>query len=139
MDNAATMHGLYDLINTGDIDGFVDRLAEDFVEHEVMPGQDPTRAGTKELFTAMKAGFPDLRFNAEDIMSIGDRVVARARVTGTNTGEFMGMPETGKGIDAPVIEILRFGEDGLVHEHWGIMDMMTIMQQLGAVPQGLPG
>jgi predicted ester cyclase len=87
----------------------------------------------------MTAGFPDLRFDAEDVISSSEKVVARARVTGTNKGTFMGIPPTGKVVDVQVIDILRFGDDGLVHEHWGVMDVMSMMQQLGVVPQGPPG
>jgi predicted ester cyclase len=50
----------------------------------------------------------------------------------------MGMPATGKSVNVQVIEIVRFGDDGLAHEHWGVMDIMSMMQQLGAVPQGPP-
>jgi len=51
----------------------------------------------------------------------------------------MGMPPRGKSVNVQVIDILRFGDDGLVREHWGVMDMMSMMQQLGVVPQGSPG
>jgi len=60
------------------------------------------------------------------------------RFTGTNRGEFMGMPATGKRVDAQLIDIFRFGNDGRVHEHWGVMDALALMQQLGAVPAGPP-
>jgi predicted ester cyclase len=46
----------------------------------------------------------------------------------------MGIPPTGNSIDVPVIDIIRFGDDGLAHEHWGIMDQMRMMQQLGVAP-----
>jgi predicted ester cyclase len=136
MDHAATLRRMYDSINVGDVDAFGDHLAEDFLEHEATPTQDSTKAGAKALIKMMIGGFPDLGFNAEDVMSVGDKVVARARVTGTNTGTFMGMSPTGKGVDVQLIDILRFGDDGLVHEHWGVMDTMSMMQQLGVVPQG---
>ena len=137
MDHAATLRRMYDSINVGDVDAFGDHLAEDYLEHEATPTQDSTKAGAKALIKMMIAGFPDLRFDAEDVMSIGDKVVARNRATGTNTGSFMGMPPTGKGINVQVIDIVRFGDDGLVHEHWGVMDTMSLMQQLGVV-QGPP-
>ena len=82
------------------------------------------------------AAFPDLRFDAEDVLTSGDKVVARARVTGTHEGEFMGMPPTGKRFGVQAIDIVRFGDDGLAREHWGVFDAMTMMQQLGAVPAG---
>ena len=71
---------------------------------------------------------------AEDVIASGDKVVARVRCTGTNTGDFMGMPATGKSVDVEAIDIIRFGDDGLAYEHWGVFDAMGMMQQLGAIP-----
>jgi predicted ester cyclase len=50
----------------------------------------------------------------------------------------MGIPATGKSIDVQAIDIVRFGDDGLAHEHWGVFDVMAMMQQLGVVPGGAP-
>ncbi len=138
MDHAATMRSVYDLLSTGDLDGFVDLMADDVVEHEELPGLEPTKDGIREFFRAYLAAFPDLRMEAQDVLASGDKVVARVRATGTNQGEFMGMAATGKRIDVQLIDIMRFGDDGLVHEHWGVMDSMTMMQQLGMVPDGSP-
>ena len=138
MDHAATMRRMYDLINAGDVDAFGDMLADDFVEHEELPGLAPTREGVTAFFRMYVAAFPDLRMAAEDVLASGDKVVARVRATGTQQGEFMGMPATGKAVDVQLIDIIRFGDDGLAHEHWGVLDTMTMMQQLGAVPDGPP-
>jgi steroid delta-isomerase-like uncharacterized protein len=138
MDKAATLTGMFDRINAGDVDGFIAQLADDFVEHEVTPGFPPTREGVRSFFTMYRSAFPDLRMEAQDVLTDGDKVVARVRFTGTHQGEFMGMPPTGKSIDVEGIDIVRVGDDGLVHEHWGIFDVMRMMQQLGAVP-GPPG
>jgi len=138
MDNGATLRRFYDLITARDIDGFADLLADDFVEHEVAPGLEPTKAGVKEFFTMYIAAFPDLRFEPEDILPSGDKVVGRVRATGTNTGDFMGMPATGKSVSVEAIDIIRFGDDGLAHEHWGVFDALGMMQQLGVVPEGPP-
>ena len=139
MDHAATLRRFYALVNAGDVDGLGELLAGDFVEHEVAPGLEPTRDGVMEFFRMYTAAFPDLRFDAEDVLASGDKVVARVRVTGTHQGEFMGMPATGKSIDAQAIDIVRFGDDGLAHEHWGVFDTMAMMEQLGAVPEGATG
>jgi len=135
MDHVATMRRCYELINAGDIDGFGEFLAEDFVEHEQAPGLAPTKEGVLEFFTMYRAAFPDLRFEPQDYIASEDKVVVRVRATGTNTGsEFLGMPATGKSIDIQLIDIVRFGDDGIGREHWGVADVMTMMQQLGAVP-----
>ena len=138
MDHAATLRRAYDLINAGDIDGFGELLAEDVVEHEEFPGIPPTKEGILQFFRMYRAAFPDLRMEPEDIIASGDKVVARVRATGTNDGEFMGMPATGRSIDVDLIDIVRFGDDGLAREHWGVLDSMTMMQQLGLVPAGMP-
>ena len=138
MDHVATMRRLYDLLNAGDVDGFGDLLAADFVEHEETPGLAPTRDGVKEFFQMYLAAFPDLHMDAQDVIATGDKVVARARITGTHRGELMGMPATGKSVDVQLIDIMRFGGDGLVREHWGVIDALAMMQQLGAIPEGAP-
>jgi len=137
MDHAATMRKAYDLLNEGDIDGFGDLLADDFVEHEPIEFP-PTKEGVKQFFNHLRSAFPDLSMALEDVIAADDKVVARVRCTGTNTGEFMGMPATGKSVDVQGIDIIRFSDEGIAAEHWGVFDSMTMMQQLGVVPEGPP-
>jgi len=85
-----------------------------------------------------RAGFPDLHMEPEDVLASGDKVVARVMATGTHQGEFMGMPASGKTVNVQLIDIIRFDDDGLAREHWGVVDLMTMMQQLGAIPEGPP-
>ena len=134
MEPADTMRSLYERLSAGDIDGFGDHIAEEFVEHEEMPGLEPSKEGVKQMFRMYRAAFPDLRMEVEDVLVSGDKVVARVRATGTQQGEFMGIPATGKSVDVQLIDIIRFGEDGLAREHWGVFDALGMMQQLGAIP-----
>ena len=136
MDHVATIRRFYDLINAGDIDGFGRQLADDFVEREDLPGFPPTKAGVTQYFRMLLAAFPDLRMVPEDVIASGDKAVARVRVTGTHKGPFMGMSGTGKWVDVTLIDIIRFGDDGRAHEHWGVVDQLAMMQQLGAIPAG---
>ena len=138
MDHSATMRRIYDLLNAGDIEGFGELLAEGFIEHEALPGLAPTKAGVMELFRAYRAAFSDLQMDALEIIESGDKTVARVKASGTQTGEFMGMPPSGKAIEVQLIDIMRFDDAGLVCEHWGVMDMLSMLQQLGALPDRLP-
>ncbi len=138
MDHSATMRQMFDDANAGNLDGFVAGLADDFVEHQDLGGPPPTKDGVRQFFESFVAAFPDLRMDVQDLIASGDKVVARVRMTGTNQGEFMGMPATGKSIDLEAIDIVRFGDDGKAVEHWGAMDTMAMLQQLGAVPGGAP-
>lgn len=134
MDHTVLMRRLYDVINTGDIDGFSRALADDFVEHDELPGFPPTKAGVVQYFQMLLAAFPDLRMNVEDVIASGDKAVARVQVSGTHKGEFMGMPATGKSVTMNLIDITRFGDDGRAREHWGVADQFALLQQLGAIP-----
>jgi steroid delta-isomerase-like uncharacterized protein len=138
MDHTATLRRMYERINAHDLDGFCELLADDFVEHEETPGLAPTKGGVRQFFAMQFAAFPDLRMELEDVLPSGDKVVARTTYSGTNQGAFMGMPATGKSVKVQLIDIIRFGGDGLAHEHWGVLDAMSMMQQLGIVPAGPP-
>ena len=140
MERVAAMRRLYELINAGDIDGFGDQLADDFVEHEVVaPGMEPTKEGVKQLFRMYRASFPDLRMEVEEVLPSGDKVVGRIRATGTHTGEaFMDLPASGKSVNVQLVDITRFDDDGLAREHWGVFDALSMMQQLGAIPATAP-
>ncbi len=136
MDHVATVRRMYEQLSAGDVDGFAGSLAEDFVEHEETPGLTPTKDGVLSFFRAQIAAFPDMRMAVEDTVAEGDKVVARVRYTGTQRGDFQGMPASGKAVDAQLIDIFRFDADGRIAEHWGVMDLMAMMQQLGVVPGG---
>ena len=138
MNHTASIRRLYDLINAGDIDGFGRQLADDFVEHEEIPGIPPTKDGVVQYFRLLIAAFPDLQMHVDDVIAGGDKAVARVRVTGTHKGEFLGLPATGKSAAVNLIDITRFGDDGLAREHWGVVDQLALMQQLGAIPAGPP-
>jgi steroid delta-isomerase-like uncharacterized protein len=138
MDIADTTRRAYELINAGDIDGFGDLVADDFVEHEESPGLAPTKEGVLEFFRMYRNAFPDLRMDAEEVLVSGDKTVTRARATGTQQGELMGMAATGKRVDVQLIDIMRFNDAGMICEHSGLVDMLSMMQQLGAIPEGPP-
>jgi len=133
MDHTISIRRLYDLINAGDIDGFGRQLADDFVERNGVPGIPPTKAGVIQYFQMLLAAFPDFRMDVEDVIASSDKAVARVRVTGTHKGEFMGIPATEKSAAVNLIDITRFGDDGLAHEHWGVVDQLALMQQLGVI------
>ncbi len=137
MDHAATMRSTYERINAGDIAGFGELVADDFVEHLELPGLPPTKEGMLGFFReTLLAAFPDMRMDVEDLIASEDKTVARVKVTATHQGEFMGVPPTGKHVEMQLIDIMRFDDAGLVCEHWGLADMLSLMQQLGVAPAG---
>lgn len=137
MDHAMTMRSAYERISAGDIAGFGELVADDFIEHDDAPGLlPPTKEGTLEFFRVLLAAFPDMRMDVEDLIASEDKTVARVKLTATHQGEFMGVPPTGVRVEIQLIDIMRFDDAGLVCEHWGVADMLSLMQQLGVVPAG---
>jgi steroid delta-isomerase-like uncharacterized protein len=92
----------------------------------------------KEVFARLHRAFPDLRITIEDLIAEGDKVVARDTVTGTHRGEYMGIAPTGNTVTYKEIFICRF-EDGRIAETWGVVDVLSQMRQLGALPGVAPG
>ena len=138
MDHASSMRKTYERISAGDIAGFGAMVSDDFVDHEGGPGLPPNKEGTLEFFRLLLAAFPDINMHVDDLIAGEDKTVARVTVTGTHKGEFMGLAATGKRAEVQCIDIMRFNSSGLVCEHWGVIDMLALMQQLGAVPAATP-
>ena len=123
-----------EVFNRGNISLADKFLAPDFVEHEQLPPGVPSgREGVKQLTAMFRSVFPDFKATIDDMIAEGDKVVIRQTWTGTQKGEFMGIPPTGKRVSFGVIDIIRI-TDGKFVEHWGQMDSMGMMQQLGAIP-----
>lgn len=131
-DNKATMRRIYEeIFSQGDLDKIDELLADDFVEHEELPPGIPQgKAAPRALMSMMHGAFPDFHVAVEEMLEDGNKVITRARFSGTHQGEFMDIPATGKAFDIAVIDILEF-RDGKAIAHWGVMDMAAMMQQLG--------
>ncbi len=127
-----------EVINGGNLDLLDELVHDDFVEHEEMPGMPTDKEAPRIFVEMMRTGFPDFHATIEDIVVEGDKAVIRAQFTGTHRGEFMGIPATGNKIDFSVMDMVRV-KDGKAIEHWGVTDAMTMMQQLGVIPEGPPG
>ncbi len=125
-----------ELINSKNLSIFDALVAPNFVEHEDLTPFPQGREGVKQFFQALLNAFPDMQVTIDDLIAEGDKVVARSTMRGTHQGEFLGIPTTGKTINFEVIDILRY-EDGKVVEHWGLTDNLSLLQQLGAIPESL--
>jgi len=133
--NKALMRQMVEeVFNRGNISLIDQFLAPDFVEHEELPPGIPAGSeGVKQLTTMFRGAFPDFKATIDDMIAEGDKVVIRQTWSGTHKGEFMGIPPTGKSVAFGVIDIVRMaGGKGV--EHWGQMDSMGMMQQLGVMP-----
>ncbi len=124
----------YAAVSSGDFDALDQIVAPDFVEHAMVDPRLPAgREGVKALFQLARRAMPDMVITAEDIVAEGDRLAARAVMTGTQTGEFMGIPASGKHVEITDMDLIRI-ENGLYVEHWGVADQLLMMIQIGAIP-----
>lgn len=129
-DNVATLLRFYEeAVNLGDLELFDEFMAEDFVEHEELPGIPPTREGVKQWFTLMRTAFPDLEFDVEFTMADGDKVAAYLTISGTQAAEFLGIPSQGRAFSVKTVDIVSF-KNGKAVAHWGVTDSGVMMQQL---------
>jgi steroid delta-isomerase-like uncharacterized protein len=120
-----------EVFNRGDLNALNEFVAENLIEHEpTPPGTPQGREGLRQWVMMMRKGIPDFTFDIQEMVVNGDKVWIRSIVHGKNSGELMGMPASGKTIQADVIDIVRYDHDQVV-EHWGVMDQLTMMQQMG--------
>jgi predicted ester cyclase len=84
----------------------------------------------KQFNIGLFQGFPDIKQTIEDVIADGDKVVFRSTLEGTNTGEFLGIPPTGKSAKMNDFTLLRF-ENGKIVEWWYETNLLELMNQLG--------
>jgi steroid delta-isomerase-like uncharacterized protein len=131
--NLATMKRAFEALARKDLDACVALLTPDFkINLAGVPYQASGHKAWLSNAGQMIRAFPDLSVHIDDMFASGDKVTVRVRFTGTQTGDFLGVPPSGKRIDYESQEIYRF-EDGKLAEEWICSDTMTMMTQIGAV------
>jgi steroid delta-isomerase-like uncharacterized protein len=134
MDNKRQIERLFDeVLNRGKLEFLYELIPEDYVDHSPVPGQEPGATGVRKKIEAMRAAFPDLQFYLEDIIAQDRMVAARYHWQGTQSGEFMGMPASGRKVDVKGMDFYRL-KDGKLVEHWDSIDQLGLLTQLGAIP-----
>ena len=104
----------------------------DFIDHAARPGSPPGGEGVKAYIVALLRAFPDLNISINRQIAEGDLVVTHGTYSGTMTGEFAGMPPSGKQMISDGIHIVRV-RDGKLVEHWAVVDELGMLQQLGFI------
>jgi steroid delta-isomerase-like uncharacterized protein len=137
--NKAMMRRFVDAANSDDAELLfktIDELVDpDAVMRTPMPTEKTGADLLKEVFATLLRAYPDLHITIEDLIEEGDKVVMRDTVTGTHRGELMGIPATGKSVTYNEIFIARFA-GGRMAETWGVVDVLSQLRQLGAIPAG---
>ncbi len=132
-ENKTTARRLYELLNAGNIEAIGELVSADYNEHDPLPDQGTGREGALDRFS-MIVGALAPRFTVEDVIAEGDRVAGRWTNAGTHVGEFAGIPPTAKTFTIKGIDIYRLA-GGKLCEHWHVVDQLSMLGQLGLLPQ----
>src|SRR3954452_24827584 len=123
-------------LNEGDLSVIDTHVSPTVVDHQYYgPGYPRKRLGIKALTAALRTGFPDLHAVPTTLVASnkGDQTFAIIRTTGTNTGSYLGVPPTGKHVTINIQESALW-KDGVMVEHWGVVDNIGLLAQMGLFP-----
>ena len=109
-------------------------FATSYVYHNPSMPEVKDLGGVKQFNAVAYSAFPDIQFTIEDMVAEGDKVVYRYSARATHKGDFMGVAGTGKQVTVEGVVISRI-VGGKFQGDWENMDMLGLMQQLGAVPR----
>jgi steroid delta-isomerase-like uncharacterized protein len=129
-DNKQTVRRYQEIYNSNHLDTLNEVVSEDLLTPRIMVGIPSGIDGAKAAHQIMVTGFPDYQTVIDDLIGEGDKVVARITTSGTHTGNFMGIPATGKRVEFTGMYIARIA-DGKIVEHWGEEDGVSLLTQLG--------
>ena len=105
-------------------------MREDYIQHNPLVAQG--REGFREFFAAWFKAAPDFRYELKKLVAEGDLVWAYGTYTGTHTGDWLGIPATGKAYAFDAADIFRV-QDGRLAEHWDVLDTYSLFKQLGVI------
>lgn len=117
--------------NKGNLDIIDELMAPDYVRYT--PAGQLDREGQKQRIAGFRLAFPDLHLDVDRILAEDDHVAVRVVIRGAHQGPLLGVAPTGQSVTITATDIVRI-EDGKVVEHWGNMDELGLLRQLGAFP-----
>ena len=120
--------------NTGDPRFARQALSPTFVDRTLPAGRAQGVNGPLQASEGFRKAVPDLSAEVQDMTVAGDRVAVHLRFRGHFTGVFGQLQGKGQAVDFQAHDLYRI-QDGRIAENWHLEDNLTLMQQLGAIPQ----
>jgi len=134
VDNKKIVRRYQEIYNSNNLEALAEVLADNLLTPNIMPGIPAGLEGAKAAHGIMLMGFPDYQTNIDDLLAEDEKVAARITMTGTHTGNFMGIPATNKHVTFTGMYIVRIA-GGKIVEHRGEEDAVSLLQQIGALPK----
>jgi steroid delta-isomerase-like uncharacterized protein len=129
--NKAAVRDCFEQASRGNFDALQSILAPDYVIH---PEEACGAGGIAEMVQGYRNAFPDLNVTIEQQFTEGDYVATRTAIRGRHDGELMGTPPTGRQVEFTGLTISRC-RDGKIEEEWELVDVTTLLRQIGALPE----
>jgi steroid delta-isomerase-like uncharacterized protein len=120
----------------GNFEVFEELFADDFIDRTPQPNTTPDKDGVRRLYQTLRAAFPDFHAEIHWQTADGEIVTTYKTYHGTHQGPFLGVAPTGRKIHFETVDAMRV-HDGKITEHWGVANLFSLMQQLGAWPNAL--
>ena len=129
--NKAAVRGCFEEASRGNFDALESILSRDYVVHpEEARGVD----GLREIVESYRAAIGQLSVTIDQQLTEGDYVATRFTIRGRHAGELMGAAPTGRDVEFTGLTISRC-RDGRIEEEWELVDTMSLLQQVGALPE----
>jgi predicted ester cyclase len=116
-----------------DVEAMAEVTDPDIVSRGRRPDEPFGFEGVKRTMLWLATVFSDQRWVANEVLGDGDLVAIHLTHHGRHTGDLMGIPPTGREVAYDYVHFLRF-RDGKAIEQWSVRDDMTLMRQLGVIP-----
>lgn len=126
-----------DMLPAADFAALEQVIDPDSVNHDLPPGAPNGFEGVRRTIGMLRSAFSEQRYEVHHVIGEGDTVVIHATMHGRHTGDFHGIPPTGREVALRSVHIVRY-EDGREVETWAIQDRLGLMRQLGVIPEGPP-
>jgi predicted ester cyclase len=123
-----------EIFPAGDVAALAELIAVDGIDHGAAPNEPQGLEGARRSMLWLGRVFSDQRWQINKVIGEGDTVVLLCTHHARQTGDLMGIPPTGREVHYDYVHVVRF-QDGKVVEHWGVRDDLTLMRQLGVLPE----
>jgi steroid delta-isomerase-like uncharacterized protein len=129
--NKTAVRDCFENASQGNFDALHAIVSADYVVHpEEVHGPD----GLAEMVQGYRSALSDLSVTIDQQFTEGDYVATRSTIRGRHDGELMGTPATGRDVAFTCLTISRC-RDGKIEEEWELADTISLLRQVGALPE----